>query len=234
MGATRAAGVPRRRHRQGVTAGRVPPFLVGILVAISVLAAALVNGGWNPPSAEPGHLVSPGDNNTASCLSAPATGCILVPAGETWATGPPSTWCTFNTTVQHGSNGSYNSTMVRCASSAVTLVFNATQPSVLAGTIYVNGPYQLWLLPSADGCFLFGELAHVALPCPVPAGPTPEYPWWNQTYPAARATNLSALTFDLGGAPDLVPPAVWAFEVVDLGNQVETVTAVSDLTVSPL
>jgi hypothetical protein len=205
---------------------------VGLLVAASVVAVAVLRNGIAPATP-----ISPGaqvaySNYTILCPAVPESGCTFGEARTSWSNRPVSTWCTYNATLEHGWNGTYTSTSVSCSPTGILLVFNATQNSTLSGEFSVSGPFQLWLLPQADQCEFEGYLTHNVFLRAEPEGPIPDYPWWNQTYPSANSVNLGNLTFDLAGASAVLPPCLWAFEVVDVGTHTETVGASTALAVA--
>jgi hypothetical protein len=117
------------------------------------------------------------------------------------------------------------------------LDFNGTADMSLSGTFTVDGPFQVWLLPALDGCFLVTDLesqySHASMDCALPLGPIPSFPWWNETVSSAATLNLSSLTFDFGASQGVLPPVLWALIVVNTGTTPETLQVDTPILIGP-
>ncbi|MFI5418183.1 MAG: hypothetical protein ACHQ2Y_04715 [Candidatus Lutacidiplasmatales archaeon] len=170
---------------------------------------------------------------TGTCPRIYSAPCTLAVAGSSWSLIPPRSWCVDHpgTTPQPGTNGSNSSSSgggyVSCSLRTMLLGFNVTQNSTLSGTLWVNGSFQVWLVPAYDACAVFYWIADVPVSCPVHWGNDPWFSW-NASYPAG-SLNLTSLTFDFGGATAVLPPLEWCLGVVDLQPTAEVAVAQTDL-----
>jgi hypothetical protein len=209
------------------------PVLLGAVILLSTGAeVAFADPSNTSLPTVPGSVQ--GGGAFVDCPSAPATSCALASTGTTWTIGPTSSWCVpTSRTTENGWNGSFTSTEWHCAATALIFTINASRASSLAGSLLVYGPFQIWVIPAADGCGLFAKLARFALSCPEPAGYVPPFSW-NESEPTAAPVDLSILPFDLNGSNGVLPPdAVWSVWIVDVGPLPEAVTAVTAISAVP-
>ncbi len=146
---------------------------------------------------------------------------VVAPTGASWALTPPSTWCN----VTHFAGGE----QISCSmSGAAGIALNVTAPSRLVGTLAVNGPYTIWIQPSAYGCELEIHLTGFFHPCPSPVNPPP-WSSWNTGLLPAGSTDLSTLPLNFTSSTGVLPPAYWALYVVDGQSQNETVSVLTPI-----
>ena len=182
---------------------RLPPRLTIAPVVVGVaIGALLVVLSFEP---QPG---PPGFSNT------------VTPSGESWNLTPPSTWCT--TTPLSGGGVEYSCSMAGAGSIAL----NVTKPSRLLGSIEVDGPFSVWLVPAAWTCELQVQLSGFVHSCPIPFDPPP-WGTWTSGQSGAGSMNLSRLPINVTQSTGVIPPAYWMLFIVDGVDVNETATVTS-------
>jgi hypothetical protein len=208
---------------------------VRVLAALigAALGAGLVGANAFLEAHDDSRLMTVGPGWT--CVPGSGSSCILAPAGTNGSLRPVSSWCNVTYDYWHGQ---VSGETVNCSGSPEVLSFNETETVVLSGTFSVSGPFQIWILPAADGCFLGSDLeqayTHLAPDCAVPRGPIPSYSWWNMSVPNGGSVDLASLTFDFGSSPGVLPPALWSIEIVATGGTADIWHVQTALAVSPV
>ena len=211
------------------TVGIVPLLLLGVILGSASLASAGPLDGAVRAVSSPGAPSTGPLPSGSGCAVGSDPACVVAYAGSGWRIQPVSSWCSFNSTLEPGTNGSgpQNSTIATCTPSAAFLSFNMTGVGFLGGTLTADGPFRAWVVPSGTECGVMGEIARIPWPCPPPYGTFPSYTW-NATVPSAGTLDLS----DLAAGPGPIPGSHWDLMVVDTGAVPENLTASSTITLT--
>jgi hypothetical protein len=200
----------------------IASVLVGVSLAIAMVAIGALAQGNTLNDQPVSGIPTRGVADPPECWMGPGPSCVASVVGYTWSIGPMSSWCTYNSTVEQGWNGTYNSTTVTCSPTVGYINFNSYRNATLTGNISSTGPFEIWLVPSALNCEVVYGLAHIPVPCPPPFGPVPTFSW-NASIPSAGTIDLADPALDSG----VVPAGEWSLILVDTGSSAETVSATS-------
>jgi hypothetical protein len=135
---------PRQAPRRRLAS--VIAFLVGVGLATGLLIASAAH---SPGSGLGGSTAGGG----WTCVHGAGSSCVLEATGSNSALGPVSSWC--NATYSYA-GGNPSGVTWDCQPTPLDLGFNETLGSTLSGTFSVTGPFQLWILPTAQVCDLVG------------------------------------------------------------------------------
>jgi hypothetical protein len=213
--------VESTRHKNRSSGLRMAiAFLIGAALACGVLAASLTQSASNQ---SPTSTIGPG----WTCNPGPRSSCTLAAAGTNLSMGPVSSWCVVNS--------SNSGTSWTCDPSPLVFSFNETVTARLSGIFSVGGPFELFLVPAAQGCIFEGSLEdayqHVDMSCAIPVY-WPPYSPLNLTPQISNPVDLSNFSYAFGHLSPGIPPAFWSLIVVDTGNASETVHIDSSLAVT--
>lgn len=202
-------------------------FLLGAALACGALAATLTQF---VSTERPISTTGP----RGTCDSGLRSSCTLASAGTNQTIGPVTSWCVANNSY---SGAALTGTSWTCQPTPMILSFSETAGATLRGTFSVHGPFELFLVPVAQGCELVSSLEeayiNVLWSCAPPVSSGTPYSWLNLTAQVSNPVELSSLTYAFGPPSAEIPPASWSLMVVDTGTEAETIHVDTPLAVVP-